>query len=157
MTEALVRRIIDELYERGLTLAVAESCTGGQLAAAITAVPGASSIFLGGIIAYSNEVKIELLGVDWRALEEHGAVSEEVARQMALLARQRCGSELAIATTGVAGPGGGSEAKPVGLVYIAWADERKVRVERKLFYGDRASVQQQTVEYALASLWKGLE
>jgi PncC family amidohydrolase len=157
MTDALAKRVVDELSERELTLAVAESCTGGRLAAAITAIPGASLIFLGGIVAYANEVKAELLGVDWRVLEEQGAVSEEVAAQMAQGARERFVSDCAIATTGVAGPGGGSELKPVGLVYIAWADAHGVRVERRLFSGDRASVQQQAVSSALAGLWKGLE
>ncbi len=139
------------------TLAVAESCTGGQLAAALTAIPGASLVFLGGIVAYANAVKAELLGVDWRALEEHGAVSEEVAAQMAAGARERFVSDCAVATTGVAGPDGGSALKPVGLVYIAWADAHGVRVERKLFSGDRASVQHQAVSTALAGLWKGLD
>jgi PncC family amidohydrolase len=157
MSEGLARRIVDELGERNLTLAVAESCTGGQLSAALTAVPGASRVFLGGVVAYSNEAKIELLGVDWRILEEHGAVSEETAAEMARTARERFGSDIAIATTGVAGPGGGSELKPVGLVYLAWAGADSVRVERKLFTGDRASVQRQAVEQALSRLWKELD
>jgi nicotinamide-nucleotide amidase len=157
MTEGLARRIVDELSERGRTLAVAESCTGGQLAAALTAVPGASRIFPGGIVAYSNEAKLELLGVDWRVLEEHGAVSEETAAQMARGARERFCSDYAIATTGVAGPGGGSELKPVGLVYLAWASASGVRVERRLLQGDRAAVQRQAVEQALAGLWKNLD
>jgi PncC family amidohydrolase len=156
MAEGLARRVVDELAELRRTLAVAESCTGGQLAAAITAVPGASRVFLGGIVAYANEAKQELLGVDRRALEEHGAVSEEVARQMALGARRRFGSDYAVATTGVAGPGGGTELKPVGLVYIAWANATGEHVERKLFGGDRAAIQRQSVTHALAWLWRNL-
>lgn len=157
MSSALAQRLISELAERGWTLSVAESCTGGQLAAALTAVPGASRVFLGGVVAYANEVKIELLGVDWRTLEDFGAVSEETAVEMAALARERFNSDFAIATTGVAGPGGGSALKPIGLVYLAWANARGVRTERRLFHGDRANVQAQAVEQALAGLWKGLE
>lgn len=157
MSKGLARRIIDELSERGMTLAVAESCTGGQLSAALTAVPGASRVFLGGVVAYSNEAKIELLGVDWRSLEEHGAVSAEVAEEMARGARLRFGADLTLATTGVAGPGGGSALKPVGLVYLAWAGASSMRVERKLFSGDRAVVQHQAVEQALAGLWQDLD
>lgn len=157
MSEGLARRVIDELGERGFTLAVAESCTGGQLSAALTAVPGASRVFLGGVVAYGNQAKQDLLGVDWRTLEEYGAVSEETAAEMARGARERFGSDFAIATTGVAGPGGGSELKPVGLVYLAWAGAGTVRVERKLLEGDRGSVQRQAVEQALAGLWKDLD
>lgn len=157
MSEGLARRVIDELGERGFTLAVAESCTGGQLSAALTAVSGASHVFLGGVVAYGNQAKQDLLGVDWRTLEEYGAVSEETAAEMARGVRERFGSDFAIATTGVAGPGGGSELKPVGLVYLAWAGPGTLRAERKLFTGDRGSVQHQAVEQALAGLWKDLD
>ena len=153
----LAKRIVDELAERGRTLSVAESCTGGQLAAALTSVPGASRVFVGGIIAYSYEAKAEVLGVDWRTLEQHGAVSERCAWEMAHCARLKFRSYYALATTGVAGPGGGTAEKPVGLVYSAWATPNAVRVDMRQFGGTRALIQQQTVDWALAELWKDLE
>ena len=107
------------LRERGLTLAVAESCTGGLLAEKLTRVPGSSEYFLGGVVAYSNAAKVALCGVPETLLEQHGAVSDEVARAMAVGVRERFGADLGVATTGISGPGGGSEQKPVGLVSIA--------------------------------------
>ena len=113
--------VLELLRERGQTLAVAESCTGGGIGAALAAVPGASDVFLGGVIAYANAVKQALLGVPADALDTHGAVSDPVARAMAEGARRVTGADWAIAVTGIAGPGGGSEQKPVGLVHIAVA------------------------------------
>jgi len=107
--------------ERGLTIATVESCTGGLVSGALTAIPGSSSVVLGGLVTYSNEAKAALAGVPETLLEAHGAVSEPVARAMAEGARQRLGADLAVSITGVAGPGGGSEAKPVGLVHFACA------------------------------------
>ena len=104
--------------ERGLTLATAESCTGGLVAARLTSVPGSSDVFVGGVVAYSNEVKRSELGVPRETLEAHGAVSEETAAAMAEGARERLGVDVAVSVTGVAGPGGGTEEKPVGLVYL---------------------------------------
>lgn len=120
-TASVQELVHDRLTERGLTLAVAESCTGGAIAARFTALPGASAYFRCGVVAYSNEAKHDLLGVDPQAIERHGAVSEEVARQMAEGARRAARADYAVATTGIAGPTGGSELKPVGTVWIAVA------------------------------------
>jgi PncC family amidohydrolase len=114
-------RLGELLRRRGLRVAVAESCTGGLLGAALTAVPGSSDYVLGGVIAYANEVKTALLGVDASLLEQYGAVSEQVARAMAEGARARLGADLAASITGVAGPAGEGSAKPAGLVYVAVA------------------------------------
>ena len=119
--DSLATVVLAALRRRGETLAVAESCTGGGLGAAITAVPGASDVFLGGVIAYANAIKRELLGVPAALLEREGAVSDPVAVAMAEGVRRRTGSTWALAVTGVAGPGGGTSAKPVGLVHIALA------------------------------------
>lgn len=120
-TASVQELVHDRLTERGLTLAVAESCTGGTIAARFTALPGASAYFRCGVVAYSNEAKHDLLGVDPQAIERHGAVSEEVARQMAQGVRRAARADYAVATTGIAGPTGGSERKPVGTVWIAVA------------------------------------
>ncbi len=123
-TASVQELVHDRLTERGLTLAVAESCTGGAIAARFTALPGASAYFRCGVVAYSNEAKHDLLGVDPQAIERHGAVSEEVARQMAEGAHRAARADYAVATTGIAGPTGGSELKPVGTVWIAVATPR---------------------------------
>ena len=119
--DSLASVVLDQLRRRGHTLAVAESCTGGGLGAALAAVPGASDVFLGGVIAYANSVKQALLGVPAEVLQSHGAVSDPVAQAMAAGARRATGADWALAITGVAGPGGGTEQKPVGLVHIAVA------------------------------------
>ncbi|MCX5949884.1 MAG: competence/damage-inducible protein A [Cyanobacteria bacterium] len=119
--DSLASVVLETLRQRGETLAVAESCSGGGLGAALVAVPGASDVFLGGVIAYANAVKQGLLGVDPQDLERWGAVSDPVAEAMALGAQRLTGSDWALAITGVAGPGGGSDQKPVGLVHIAVA------------------------------------
>jgi PncC family amidohydrolase len=122
---------------RGLTVAVAESCTGGLVADAITDVPGSSAYFVGGVVSYGNDAKIRLLGVPSEMLAAHGAVSAQVARAMAEGVRERFGSAIAASVTGVAGPDGGSDAKPVGLTYVAVADSEGVDVRRYLWTGDR--------------------
>lgn len=114
-------RTIQSLKERGARVAVAESCSGGTLAATFTAVAGASDYFVGGVVAYANEVKVNVLGVSSETLEEHGAVSRQVAEQMAAGVKRLTGADFAISTTGVAGPGGGSVEKPVGTVWIGVA------------------------------------
>ncbi len=145
------------LQESGVTLALAESCTGGLIAGRITALAGSSSYFLGGVVAYSNQVKERLLRVPAPLLVEHGAVSEPVARAMAEGAREVLGSDLALAVTGIAGPAGGTDAKPVGTVFIAVADQRGCQVERFRFDGDREQVRQQTVDQGIIMLKKRLE
>jgi len=133
--EAVVGRL---LRERGRTLAVAESCTGGLVAQKLTDVPGSSAYFLGGVVAYSDASKRALLGVPAELLAAHGAVSDEVARAMAEGARARFGADLAVATTGIAGPGGGSAGKPVGLVHLALADGARTHADHFVFPLDRA-------------------
>jgi nicotinamide-nucleotide amidase len=119
--DSLASVVLAGLRERGQTLAVAESCTGGGLGAALAAVPGASDVFLGGVIAYANAVKQQVLGVPVALLREHGAVSDPVARAMAEGVQRLTGSTWALAVSGIAGPGGGSPGKPVGLVHLALA------------------------------------
>ena len=133
-------------------MAVAESCTGGLLAGTITAVPGCSRYFLGGVVAYHNAAKERILGVPSSLVAAHGAVSGEVALAMAEGALSRFGADIAIATTGVAGPGGGTRGKPVGTVWVAVADRRGVRrAHRHRFGGDRGEVRRASVRAALAA------
>lgn len=115
--------LIPTLAARKLTFATAESCTGGLIAKRITDVPGASAVYLGSVVSYANEVKIGLLGVDPDTLAAHGAVSAEVAAQMARGARRAAGADVAVSTTGIAGPGGGTPAKPVGTVWVGVSTE----------------------------------
>jgi nicotinamide-nucleotide amidase len=140
-TTSEISRVIGEsLRARGLTIATAESCTGGAVAAAIVAISGASDYFPGGIVAYDAAVKAATLGVPLAIIEGEGVVSEACALAMARGARRVCGSDLALATTGIAGPGGAEPGKPVGLVYIALAWGEGVTCRRVVFPGDRAAV-----------------
>jgi len=145
----LAEVVLAACSERGLRLAVAESCTGGLLGARLTAIPGSSAVVLGGVIAYSNAVKLELLGVSPETLERHGAVSQEVASEMATGARRRIGAEIGVAITGVAGPGGGTPEKPVGLVWIAADVAGLVRTHGSRFIGDRAEIRFRSTQAAL--------
>jgi nicotinamide-nucleotide amidase len=147
--EAVVGRL---LVEQGLTLAVAESCTGGRLGDMFTNVPGSSRYFLGGVTAYSNEVKEKVLGVSGTLLEEKGAVSEAVAGAMARGARQLTGADFTLGVTGVAGPDGGTAAKPVGLVYMALAWEGGSRCQELIFHGNREAVKARTAAAAINML-----
>jgi len=131
------------------SLAVAESCTGGMLGAALTSVPGSSAYFYGGFIVYSNAAKINFLGVQPETLETWGAVSEATAREMAENTRKLSQANVAVAITGIAGPEGGSPAKPVGLVFIAAAGEKGTRVKKMLFTGSREEIRQAAVMAAL--------
>jgi PncC family amidohydrolase len=140
-----------------LTVAAAESLTGGNVSARITAISGSSAYFLGGIVAYSNEAKSSLLGVSEATLATRGAVSAECAREMAEGARRAFEADVAVATTGVAGPGGATERKPVGLVYIALAGPDGVATEEFHFPGGRATVTDASTEAALLMLLRGLE
>lgn len=135
--ETLDELVHKTLTERGLTLSTAESCTGGNIARLLTSQAGASTYFMGGVVAYSNEVKENILGVKHSTLETHGAVSEETVREMAEGVRTRLGTDLAIATTGIAGPDGGTSEKPVGTVWIAVADARHTEAKLLQFGANR--------------------
>ena len=149
---ASVERLVAALAEKGLTCATAESCTGGGVGSAITSVAGSSAVFLGGVISYSNEVKANVLGVSRESLARVGAVSSEVAAQMASGAKRVIGADLAVSLTGIAGPGGGSAEKPVGLVWFGLASPDGVTTESRIFPGDRAAVRAAAVEHALSLL-----
>jgi nicotinamide-nucleotide amidase len=140
------------LQAHGWRLATAESCTGGWIGKVLTDVAGSSRWFDGGIVAYSNGAKQALLDVPVGVLAAHGAVSEEAVRAMAEGARRRFGADLAVAVSGVAGPGGGTAAKPVGTVHFAWATASATTAARRVFAGDRESVRRQTVALALERL-----
>lgn len=144
--------LVRELLARGLQAATAESCTGGLVAAALTDVPGVSTCYLGGVVSYANSVKKGVLGVPASVLETVGAVSPECAESMARGVRERLGADLAVSTTGIAGPGGGTPTKPVGLVYFGVATAEGSRAFRRVFAGDRAAVRAQAVETALSLL-----
>ncbi len=132
--------VLQKLIKKDISIALAESCTGGLLSTYVTDVPGSSAVFWGGIISYSNEAKINLLGVAPKTLETYGAVSPETAEEMAKGVKKISQADLGLAITGIAGPGGGSQEKPVGTVYIALASDRNVRVKRLAFVGDRSSI-----------------
>ena len=140
------------LGERGWTAATAESCSGGLIAHRLTNVAGASAYFHGGIVAYANSVKESMLGVSGDTLRDSGAVSESVAREMAEGARRRLGVDVAVAVTGIAGPGGGTAEKPVGLVHMAVAGPAGTRAEHRVFAGDRDAIKRQTADRALELL-----
>ena len=148
--------VADGLRERGLTIAVAESCTGGLLGARLSERPGSSTYFVGGVISYANEVKIGLLDVPAGMLAQYGAVSEEVAGAMAEGARAATGSAYALAVSGIAGPDGGTADKPVGLVFVACSGPRRTRVVRGFYPGDRASVREYSAAAALHLLRREL-
>lgn len=136
----------------GATLATAESCSGGLIAHRVTEVPGISTCYRGGVVAYANEIKTAVLGVDADVIATEGAVSEAVAAQMATGVRERFGTDYGIGVTGVAGPGGGTPDKPVGLVYIAVSGASGLRVERCQFSGARSEVKEQTAQHAFEML-----
>jgi nicotinamide-nucleotide amidase len=144
--------VVERCRSRGLRLATAESCTGGLVGARLTDVPGASDVYLGGVVAYSNEAKERQLSVPAALLERHGAVSAEAAGAMAAGARAQFGSEAAVAVTGVAGPGGGTPEKPVGLVFIAVQGPAGAHVERFRFSGDRETVRARATAQSLHAL-----
>jgi nicotinamide-nucleotide amidase len=151
--EEIVGRL---MARRRLSLVAAESCTGGLIAQKVTRVPGSSAYFLQGLVTYSNAAKIRLLGVKPGSLKKHGAVSEACAREMAGGCRRRAGADLALAVTGIAGPAGGSDEKPVGLVYIALAGPRGIACEEHRFSGDREQIRERAALAALDLLRKTL-
>jgi len=144
------------LKARGWQVACAESCTGGWIAKTLTDLPGSSGWFGWGYVAYANEAKVRALGVEMELLEEHGAVSEPVVRALAEGVKRISGAELAVAVSGVAGPDGGSEEKPVGTVWFAWAtrnkDKPEIDAERRFLKGDREQVRAQAVIISLQGI-----
>lgn len=150
--EALAAKLGDALQARGWRLSVAESCTGGWIAKVLTDVAGSSQWFDGGVVAYSNAAKIALLGVSSTVIRAHGAVSEEAVCAMAEGARSRFATDLAVAVSGIAGPGGGTADKPVGLVHFAWAAPSGMTAARRIFPGTREAVRRGTVALALERL-----
>ncbi|MDD4101820.1 MAG: CinA family protein [Kiritimatiellae bacterium] len=143
-------RLVAAAKARRLSFAVAESCTGGMLAQRITSVPGASAMFAGGVISYSNDVKRDLLGVGQDVLDREGAVSLACAEAMATGVRARLGADLAVSVTGIAGPDGGTPDKPVGLVCFGLASPSGARSEKRFFEGDRESIRRQAADHAFA-------
>lgn len=150
--EDLAGRLQELCLEHGLKVATAESCTGGLIAKLITDLPGSSGYFLGGLVAYSNAAKERLLGVPSEELAAHGAVSAQVAMSMARGAAECTGASLAVAVTGVSGPGGGTRSKPVGLTYVAMAHPTGTAVRRYAWSGDRAANREAAARAALELL-----
>jgi PncC family amidohydrolase len=155
--EVLAERLQGLAVAAGWTVATAESCTGGMIADTLTDIPGSSGYLLGGIVAYADEVKARQLDVPAEVIAAHGAVSAQVARAMALGARQRFGATFAVSVTGIAGPDGGSEAKPVGLTYVALAGPVGVEVRRFVWTGDRAANKSASTRAALSMLIDAVE
>ena len=151
---ATAEKLVKVLTEKKLTCATAESCTGGGVGYAITSVSGASAVFWGGVISYDNSVKHGTLGVPTEILETKGAVSSECASAMADGVRQRMGTDLAVSITGIAGPGGGSAEKPVGLVWFGVASKFGSKTQKMIFQGDRDAVRSSAIEHALQLLLK---
>lgn len=151
---ALAAETVVALKAARMTVVTAESCTGGLVAGAMTAVPGSSEVVYGGFVTYANEAKISMIGVPFGLLRQHGAVSKPVAVAMAEGALETAGTHLAIAVTGIAGPDGGTADKPVGLVHFALASEDGTKHLKKQFAGDRDAIRQQSVVQALRMLLK---
>ncbi len=153
---ALSEQVGERLKQRQQTLATAESCTGGLIGHLVTEVAGSSAYYLGGLVAYSNDVKQHQLGVPRSILESVGAVSAETARAMAQGVRDALAADVGVATTGIAGPGGGTPTKPVGLVFIVVATAAETECRRYVFQGNRHAIKQQTAAAALQLLWEVL-
>ena len=147
--DSLSRKVGKALKKKSQTLVTAESCTGGWVAQVVTSVSGSSDWFERGYVSYSNAAKREALGVSRRTIARHGAVSEQTALEMARGALRRGRGTIALSITGIAGPGGGSPGRPVGMVCFAWAQGRKIRSETRRFKGDRKSVRLQSVIHSL--------
>jgi nicotinamide-nucleotide amidase len=149
--------VLQRCRERGLHVATAESCTGGLLGARLTAIPGSSDVYVGGVVAYSNEIKMRMLDVPAELLREHGAVSEPVAVAMAAGSCARMGAEIGVGITGIAGPGGGSPEKPVGTVWIAAQVQGKTRTLGRVFVGDREEIRQRSAQAGLDLIRRTLD
>ncbi|MDL2226891.1 CinA family protein [Deltaproteobacteria bacterium OttesenSCG-928-M10] len=156
MIEDTVRALFDKLSAGPVRTGCAESLTGGRVAAALTSLPGSSAFFQGGVVAYSNQLKVELLGVPMEVILNHGAVSRECALAMAEGVRRKLGLAAAVATTGIAGPDGGGPDKPVGLVWLAAATGKGAVARREVFSGDREAVTEASVQAALKLLLAAL-
>lgn len=156
--ERILKNVSDQLRKNNLTVATAESCTGGLLAHLLTNISGSSEYFERGVITYSNKSKMELLGVPQETIKEYGAVSKQTAKAMAIGIKEQANVDIGISTTGVAGPTGGTKEKPVGLVYIGIATSRKTEVKRFLFSKDRLQNKEKTcyktLEFLLETITK---
>lgn len=152
MSYLKAKHLSDLLVSKGLTISVAESCTGGSLSSSLTSISGASSYFNCGFITYSNQSKIDMLGVSPESIEMYGAVSEKVAHEMVTGAGQRSHSNLAVSITGIAGPSGGSASKPVGMVCIGFFCDQNVTTTTQFFSGSRSDIVSQSVTFALVEL-----
>ena len=153
----LEERLVAVLTQKGLTITTAESCTGGLIAGTLVNVAGASEVLNEGYVTYSNEAKERLLGVSHETLEQFGAVSAQTAREMALGAARAAKADVALSSTGIAGPGGGTPEKPVGLIYVGCTVGKRTRVEKCLFTGNRMENRLATVEKALSMALEELE
>lgn len=153
----LAEAVLSTARKKGLRIATAESCTGGLIAGCLTEIAGSSDVVDRGFITYSNDAKVKLVGVQQATLEKHGAVSAETALEMAQGALKNSQAQLAVSATGIAGPGGATDTKPVGLVYIGIASGKNAFTIKNLFGGDRAAVRRETVETALTALQKEIE
>lgn len=153
MVKPVVCGLAEIFLKNQWRLSTAESCTGGLVAASITALAGSSDWFERGYVTYSNEAKSQDIGVDTQLIEQHGAVSDEVAQAMAKGAKQSSSADIALSITGIAGPTGGSVEKPVGTVWFAWElHDGRIVSERKLFLGDREAIRSQACDYSLSKL-----
>ena len=152
MSYLKAKHLSELLISKGLTISVAESCTGGSLSSSLTSISGASSYFNCGFVSYSNQSKIDMLGVSPESIEMYGAVSEKVAHEMVAGAGQKSHSNLAVSITGIAGPSGGSVAKPVGMVCIGFFFDGEVTTTTQFFSGSRSDIVSQSIAYALAEL-----
>lgn len=148
--------LLERLRSANVKLAVAESCTGGLLGARLTAIPGSSAVFHGGVIAYDDAIKIRDLGVPRELIARYGAVSEEVARAMVRGVRERFGTEAGVSITGIAGPDGGTDEKPVGTVWFAFSERGHEEAMREVFFGERDEIRERSVQWAMYQLWRRL-
>ena len=152
MSYLKAKHLSELLISKGLTISVAESCTGGSLSSSLTSISGASSYFNCGFVSYSNQSKIDMLGVSPESIKMYGAVSEKVAHEMVTGAGQRSHSNLAVSITGIAGPSGGSASKPVGMVCIGFFFDGNVTTTTQFFSGSRSDIVSQSVTFALVEL-----